>query len=171
MGMASLNDPAGFEEREEESWTPAAGLRRGLIHGLVVAVILALVLGFLGVWLMGMVIPWHMRSVLAFGVGWILFVVVQRAAGMVGRDVTTLAVGLTVLALVLQHAVFAVFGIIDPVDAAGWFLFPVHIVQGLVGSHEGRLIGIGWFHPLVLVAVNGFPVVGIVFAAVLRQRG
>ncbi len=169
--MAPLNDPTGFEEEVEDSWTPAAGLRRGLVHGLVAGVILALAFGFFGVWLMGMVIPWHVRSAIAFGVGWIVFVVVQRAAGMVGRDVTALAAGLTVLSLFLQHGVFAVFGIVDPVDAAGWFLFPVQIVRGMVGSEGGRLIGAGWFHPLVLVAVNGLPTTGVIFAAALRHRG
>src|SRR5262245_3692714 len=83
LSMALLNDPVDYQP-DQDDWSPAAGMRRGVVHGAVAAAILAIVLVPLALWLPYVVLMWALRTPLAFGIAWLLLRVVNRAAGMVG---------------------------------------------------------------------------------------
>ena len=105
--MGTLNEPFGWQEEDEasEDWTTghrAAPRRRlGMITSLLLAGVLTLLawavpVMFAVIWL---------RIAAGFGVAWVLFSAVQRAAGMVGWLCTGLAVMLAFLTLLVPDAV------------------------------------------------------------------
>jgi len=171
----SLNEPVGYEERVEVEWSPATGLRRGLAHGLAFAVVLIVVLWPVAAGLPYLLLPWILRAVAAFGIAYVLFIVVQRAAGMASPMVTALVIGLTGLVLFAQHIAFACHGVAEPPDegmsGVGIVVFPAQMVGRWVSQRGGELIGWGWLHPCVLLWVNLGPALGVGFVVALRHRG
>jgi hypothetical protein len=150
--MVALNDPIGYDEDrpEREKWTPAQGLRRGALFGLIAMVVIILLLAPVAVYAPYVLIAWLPRSAIAFVVAWILFSVVQRAAGMAGWMVTALAVTLTLVVLLSHHVVFRIHS---------------------VPTHTGAPSGWESLHPLTLVGLNLLPLILVGFCAALRHRG
>jgi hypothetical protein len=120
--MKTLNDPIRMsDETEDRPWSPRLGLIRAAVWGAVAAVVLGLLLTPLAVYAPTFLLHWLVRMVLGFGITWVMFGVVQQAAGMVGARCTALALGYAALVLVSQHVVFAICGV-QTLDGmvAGW---------------------------------------------------
>ncbi|MCK4343201.1 MAG: hypothetical protein KAY37_15925 [Phycisphaerae bacterium] len=149
--MHTLNDPVDYAVIDEE-WTPAIGLSRAAVQGLIAALILAALITSLTLFQPLFSISVWVRMILALIVAWILFRTVQNAAQMTGWRVTALVVGLTLLVMYSQHIVLAVHG--APVGSAG------ECVRGWV-----------WLHPLVFVVGNAPSLIALPFVAVLLHRG
>jgi hypothetical protein len=174
----SLDKPVGWDERKEDDWTPARGYVEGLVHGLLGAVVLALVLWPLAACLPYMVLIWWLRSALAFGLTYVMLCIAQRGAGMVNNGVSAVAVSLAALVLLSHHAVFAYYGVLAPFDLGvvsgggyGVMIFPTQLLCQIIGRQGDLMIGWRWFHPYALLAANAGPVLGIAFALMLRGRG
>ena len=155
--MRTLNDPPGDEDVRADDWTPAIGLRRGVVYGLIAAVVLALLLEPLAHHLPYMVLILWLRGPLAFGLAWILFQVVHRAAGMEDPRCSALVLGLTTLVLLSHHLVFAVEGVPYSPEDVDWWGIPISIIAQIVPNQGGVLIGWQWCHPYALLALNVFP--------------
>lgn len=170
--MPLLNEPIGFDDQGGDDWTPEKGLVRGLRAGAIAAAMIAVGLAPISLFLPYFVLPWMLRSAMAFGVAWVLLLVIRRAAGMVGFHVTALALALTFAVLVTQHFIFAIWG----VPSAGemlesWWLFPAVLVERVVPERGGRLIGWRWLHPYAVFAVNIIPFpLGAGFFALIHGR-
>ena len=149
--MKTLNDPVpGYEE--DDDWTPKGGLRRAIWRGTIVAVILAGLLAPAAYYVPQLLLGGILRAALGFAVAWILFGVVQRAAGMVGGRCSALSIALAVGVLLSNHIVFAIHGV--PTNQGGpllgwWF----------------------WFDPRVLGLYNGIALIGVAGCACLRHSG
>jgi hypothetical protein len=91
-----------------------------------------------------------LRSVEAFFVAWILFVVVQNAAGFVGLAPSALAVAFTLAVLFSHHVIFAVAG---------------------VTTTRGAVPASVWFDPIMLATVNVIPCIALAVAVALCHRG
>ncbi|MCP4250540.1 MAG: hypothetical protein GY778_26145 [bacterium] len=134
---------------EDDDWTPARGLARAAIRGMIVAIVLAAVTGLVAYCLPFLVFNFWLRAALGFVLALIMFATVQNAAGMVGPRCTALAVGLTLLVLLSHHGVAAVHG---------------------MGTTNEVLIGWGfWLDPVVLGSYNISALIGVVFCAVLSH--
>jgi hypothetical protein len=168
--MKTLNDPTGSDSSPEEEWTPETGLRRAIQSGIVAAMVLSAVLAPIAYAVPMLLIPWYLRGVWAFGVAWILFGVVQRAAGMVGRQVRAIAIALTLVVLLSNHLIFALYGVPAGMPRSSW-LFPAVLVEDFVPVYQGVMRGFAWFHPAVLALLNAAPLVGIGFATAFRHDG
>lgn len=170
--MRTLNDIPGDESQADDAeWTPEIGERRAVIRGLLAAGLLALLLAPLTLVAPALVFPWHMRTVIAFGVAWVLFSVVQRAAGMVSVKINGLAIGLTLLVLLSTHVVFAIFGTPDASGNNSILTFPLQLADRYATINNGRAIGWGWCNPELVVIANAVPLLGIGLAAVFKWHG
>jgi len=171
--MKTLNDPLGCDEAPEEAeWTPAIGLRRGALNGLLAAAILSILLVPLAAYLPYMIIIIWLRAPLAFGVAWVLCQVVQRGAGMVDVRCTLLALVLAALVLASSHVVFAVNGVVDAGGVGEWWVFPMYLIEDLVPQTDGYRIGWQWCHPYALLSLSALPLlIGGGFCAALCNRG
>jgi hypothetical protein len=150
--MVALNEPLGHDEdhRERDNWTPGRGLLRGTIFGLFATLVIILLLAPVAVYFPYVLIMWPLRCAIAFVVAWILFSVVQRAAGMTGIPVTAAVLALVVLVLVSHHVIFAING---------------------VPTRSGSATGMVWLHPLTLFLQNVAPLVAVGLCAAFRHRG
>ena len=149
--MKTLNDPVpGYEE--DDDWTPKGGLRRAIVRGTVTAAILAGALALVGYYVPELIINWRLRAALGFVVAWILFGVVQRAAGMIGGHCSALAVGLAVAVLLSNHVVFAIHGV------------PTSQATPFIGWRY-------WFAPGVLGFYNASGLLAVAGCALLRHSG
>jgi len=155
----SLNEPVGFNEQvATEEWTPQRGLRRGWIRGGVVAALLFGVLTPLCLYSPYLLLPTLPRTLVTFGLAWVLIRTVESAAGMTGGRVFGAGLALTAVVLVAQHALFANFGVLSPGGFSSFWIWPMQIVEKTVNS--GRyLTGVRWFHPQVLLIVNAPPLI------------
>ena len=150
--MRTLNDPVGGDENpaDDAEWTPQIGLRRAALRGAILCVVLCALTGLLAWFLPAVTINIYLRSFLAFVVAWLLFSLVQDAAGFVGFPVSAIAIGYTLIVLISHHVIFALHG---------------------VPSTKGVMIGSIWLDPLVLFGVNFGPLGAIAFATALCHRG
>ncbi len=167
----SKPEEIGQSSQPATEWTPGRGLQRGLTVGLLVAALAALALAALAAVLPILALAVVLRTALGVSLAWLLCVVVERAAGMEGWSIRSVAVALTVLVLCSQHLVFARVGVTaPPVNFPGPFgvLLLERLLQGLVPVQNGVLIGWQWLDPRVLLIVNAVPVLGGVLALVYR---
>ena len=171
--MPLLNEPLGYDERTAEpEWSPAIGFRRAVIHGALAAIVLSLLLAPLAAYLPYMTLPWVLRTPLAFGLAWLLFLFIERAAGYMGPALILLALLLTFAVLGSNHIVFALKGVPSSGMAEEWWIFPANLIEKMVPEHDRIVIGWSWLHPYALVAINAVPLlVGGGFCAALKKRG
>lgn len=151
MHVSPVDEPADLDQaNRHDDWTPAKGLVRGSVRGSLVALVLVSLLASVA-WYVPHVLlnPW-VRGSLAFFIAWVLFGVVQRAAGMVGAHCSAIAIGLALLVMLSHHVVFAIHG---------------------VATGDGIAIGWEWFHPWALTLVNLTAMVGIAMCTLMRHRG
>ncbi len=150
--MRTLNDPVPFDDVESDDldWTPAKGMARAAVRGGVAALIVSAVLAPLVIFVPFVAFYPCTRAAMAFIVAWILFGVVQRAAGMVGMPVSALAIALAVMVLLFQHVLVTLWGITGAEGA----------------SNVWR-----WLHPAILLSANIFPLAAVIGCAVLRHSG
>ena len=170
--MPLLNEPLGYDETaSDDDWSPLRGLMRGLRLGLIVAAVCAVVLIPLAVYVPYMIIIWWLRVPLAFGLAWVLFKAVQRGAGMVGWPCALIALGLTAIVLCSNHIVFAIAGTPEPAGVDPWWIPPAGLLEHLVETREGQLIGWSWCCPAALAAENLLPLIlGGGFATAVCNR-
>ncbi|MCK4342614.1 MAG: hypothetical protein KAY37_12930 [Phycisphaerae bacterium] len=170
--MSSLNEPVGYEPRPEDDWTPAIGLRRGLIAGLITAGLMALLMVPLTCVAPLMVLVIWLRAPLAFALMWILFRVIVNAAGMIDRRIIALTLGLTILVLISNHVPLIRQGVPALEGEGDWWAFPLSVIDNLFPRHYGVLRGLRWLHPYVLLAVNAVPVAlgGTFFILLVRRN-
>jgi hypothetical protein len=136
---------------QEDTWSPARGLRRALVWGLMWAAALSVATGALACFFPPLIQNALLRAFLAFLICWVLFEVVQRSAGMAGWPCTALAVALCGGVLLSHHAVWMWHG--------AWTT-----KSGLVG-------GPIWFDPGVLLWLNLTALIGIGGCALIRHDG
>lgn len=148
--MRTLNDPVEYDNGPHADWTPTRGLVRGVIWGSVAALVITVLSAPIAIFAPHVLIIWLPRTAIAFAVAWILFGVVQRAAGMVGVPITAMVIGLTLLVLASHHFMFAVYG---------------------VPTTRGLSTGWEWVGPVTLLFVNIGPLVGIAACTALRHSG
>ena len=137
----------------DTTWSPGRGIIRALAAGLVAAVFVALALTPVAVFAPALLMNAVCRAATTFGVAWIIFAVVYSAAGMVGRPLTSIAVVYSLVAMLSNHVVWAVFGarVGDGGEVvAGWQY---------------------WFNPMVLVFPNIFVAISLTFCAALFRDG
>lgn len=168
--MPITNKPTDAEDFRDEPWSPVIGLRNAAVRGGIVAAILAVLLIPVSIYLPYMTIPWLLRAPVAIGVAWIMFKVVQDAAGMAGGPCTALALLLTFAVMLSQHLVWAACGVLE-ITSVEWWSFPAGILHQQIPEQNGRLIGPNWLHWYILVAVNVAPLVvaGCIAAAFWRD--
>ncbi|TWT46055.1 hypothetical protein RAS1_25000 [Phycisphaerae bacterium RAS1] len=135
---------------DDAEWTPAAGIRRGVVHGLIAATLLAAATMALAYFVPLLVLRGTLRSALAFLIAFVLFSVVQRAAGFVGWPCTLIVVAYSTLVLFSHHLVFAVRG--------------VQLSQGVAS-------GAGWLAWPTLLIVNTIPMIFVAFCAMICHHG
>lgn len=148
--MKTLNDPVPMDDAADENWSPRTGLMRAAVRGAVVSLVLALLSVPLAWYFPGFLLNFWVRMVLAFGLAWIMFAVVQKAAGMVGAPCTALAVAFTIVVLVSQHVVFALHG---------------------VPTLHGMVIGRQWLSLAAVGTCNFSATIGIWACALLCHSG
>lgn len=149
--VRTLNDPVDDDEpRGDSEWTPQIGMRRAIIRGALVAALLVIATGLLAWFLPTLVLYTLLRTFLALAIVWLLFTVVQDAAGFVGGPISAIAIALTFAVLLSHHIIFAIHG---------------------VPTRMGMMIGEFWFHPLTLAAVNAAPACAVVAATAICHRG
>jgi hypothetical protein len=171
--MPLLNEPLGYEpQTDEPEWSPAIGYRRGLVHGVIAMVVLALLMAPLAMYLPYMILPWVLRTPLAFGLAWLLFLFIERAAGFMSPGIIALTMLLTFGVFVTNHVVFALHGVPSSGMAEEWWIFPANLIEKLVPEQDRVVSGWQWLHPYALVAINVVPLlVGGGFCAALKTRG
>jgi hypothetical protein len=148
--MKTLNDPVPMDDAGDPNWSPRTGLVRAAGRGAVVSLVLAVLSVPLAWYFPGFLLNLWVRMVLAFGLAWVMFGVVQRAAGMVGAPCTALAVIFTIVVLVSQHVVFALHG---------------------VPTLHGTLIGWQWLTLTALGTCNFSATIGIWACGLLCHSG
>ena len=170
--MRTLNDPIDYEPNKGDRWTPLIGLRRGFVHGVAAAGVLALLMTPVALYLPFMLIVAWLRIPLAFGLTWVLASVVQRAAGMAGGACSAVTLAVGGIALMSNHIVFALFGVPDVGMVDPWWTTPMTLVNEVVPAQEGMVIGWRWLHPYTLAIVNVVPLgLGGGFATAFRNSG
>jgi hypothetical protein len=140
-----------------DDWTPAKGMLRGASYGGIAALVIIILLAPLALWLPYFLIPGILRGAWAFGITWLLLKIVERASGMVGPLNTLVVVHLTVLILLSHHLIFALHGVPALLGLPSCWMFPAQIVESVIPEAQGYLAGWRWFHPYVLLAVTGLP--------------
>ncbi len=134
-------------------WTPGRGLRRAIMLGALWSIVLAALLAVIA-WLAPIILlNAVVRAFVAFGIAWLLFGVVQDAAGMVGGWCTFIAVALSLATMVSNHLVWAIHG--GPIDECG---------ETIIGLSV-------WFHPAALILVNLASAIGIGACALMCHHG
>ncbi len=133
-----------------EEWTPARGACRALCGGTLAALLCALFADIAAWHFPYACLHWMLRGACAFGVAWVLFRVVHRAAGMTSWFCTTLAVALAILVMLSQHVVFALHGV-----------WTVH----------GVVAGWSWCDPATILACNMTALAGIGLCAAQYHEG
>lgn len=168
--MPITNKPSDADDFDDVPWSPAIGLRNAAVRGGVVAAILTVLLIPVSMYLPYMTIPWLLRAPVTVGVAWLMFKVVQDAAGMAGGPCTVLALALTFVVMLSQHLVFAVHGVLE-LSSMEWWAFPAGLLPKQIPDQNGLLIGPQWLHWYVLVAVNVPPlaVAGCIAAAFWKE--
>ncbi|MGD8453349.1 MAG: hypothetical protein PVJ57_16170 [Phycisphaerae bacterium] len=146
-----------------DEWTPLRGLCRAALRGLVLAGLLALPLAFLARTLPHLLILLAPRTMLAFGILWLLRRRVHRDAGMEEWRCSLLAACLAGLVLVSNHVVFALHGVAPSPPGNYAFAFPMGPLGDVVPCTNGLLIGAMWLHPYALLIANTVPL----FAAII----
>lgn len=148
----SFSDPnlptGGFEPAPE--WSPARGLVRCAVATALAAAVLAALLWPLACYFPLLTSHWVLRAFLGMLLGWVLFAVAQRAAGVTGWPVTAIVVAGVLLVLCSQHAAYAVHG---------------------VPTRDGVISGAVWFNPWILLVSNLTALIGLVFSVILCHRG
>lgn len=152
FGM-SLNDPCPTDDAPDIStWTPAIGMKHAALRGVVTALLIAAALAFPATYVAPLVMG-GARWFIALIVAWILFAVTQRASGMVGWPITSLAIGLTLLVLLSTNIVVAVNGLPTTKGVLqGWVLLgpgfllwsnlttPIGIIAAALFCHRGATL-------------------------------
>ena len=134
-------------------WTPMKGIRRAAVAGFVVSVVLSVVVGVLAAYAEALMMNAYFLTAFTVFIAWCLFLVIQSAAGMVGRVCTAMAVGYTMLILLTRNAVWAELG------ARG-------------GENYELISGWDfWFHPIALLFMFLFPAIGLIFSSWLFRDG
>lgn len=137
--------------RDEPEWTPARGMARGTMAGVLVAAGLGLAFYALAYGAPFVTLNFALRVAWSFGVTWIVFTVVQRAAGMVGWPVTILGVVLSMAVILASHAAYA---------------------QAGVPTRDGVVDGWArWFHPWNLFVANLPTFIGVGVCAWREHEG
>lgn len=140
-----------FAEREERAdWTPARGLLKGIVAGLVTAAILGVAADLFAWYAPLLALNIWLRGGASLLTMWLLFLVVHRAAGMTGPPCTAVVVVLVLLLAFSQHIVFALHG---------------------VESRMGRTAGWEWCSLTVLAVANVSTAGGIIFGVLLWHDG
>ena len=134
---------------EDAPWSPAGGLLRAGVWGVMTATGLA-ALTCVAAWYAPLATTHlFLRTFLTFVIAAVLFAVVQRRAGMVGAACTTMALVLTALVLVSHHVVFAIHGVpTNRVDLAlvdwAWLspgaIFGLNVFPFAIGGGIGAVI-------------------------------
>jgi hypothetical protein len=149
--MRTLNDlPDEDRLAEAPQWSPANGLVRGALWGLVACLILVALLAPLAWYAPLMVLQVLLRTAIGFGSAWILFGVIQRKTGLVGWPITGLAVAYALLVLFSHHVIFALHG---------------------VQSQTGVVAGSVWLNPSVMCMQDLTAFGAIAICAALRHSG
>lgn len=166
-----LNEPVGFENEPDDDWTPTIGLRRGLVVGLCVGLVMAAGLAIVARHLPLILLPLWLRGPLAFALAYLLCGLIERAAGMSDGRCVLLAVGITAAVLVSNHVVLAAAVVLPGEAVKSSWMFPLNIMAGhfapVTRDFSGRL----WLHPYVLAGVNVAPVtLAGAFLAALKRR-
>lgn len=171
--MPLLNDPVGYEPGADGAdWSPELGFRRGLVHGGGAALMLALLLAPAAAFLPYVVLPWIVRTPLTFGITWLLFLSVERAAGYMSPRIIALTLMLALLVLCSNHVALALANVAGAGMAEEWWIFPANLTETMLGISDSRAIGWSWLHPYVLASINVVPlVVAGGFCAALKSRG
>jgi hypothetical protein len=136
---------------EGAEWTWIKGLGRALQWTIVATTILAAIMGVMAAYLPHFVLNFWLRWVIAFFVGWILFAVVHRAAGMAGGVCTAIVLVAAAAVFMTQHFVFAECG--------------VTLTSGKIVSGEV------WLEPATIASVNVSTFLGLVIATMLCHDG
>ena len=171
--MPLLNDPIDYEDRSNEpDWSPEIGFRRALLHGAVASAALAVLLAPLAAFTPYVILPWILRTPLTFGVAWLLFVFIERAAGYMSASIIGLGLAFTLVTLCSNHLFLALNNVHGAGMAEEWWIFPANLTESMLGGRDSKEIGWGWMHPYVLASMNVIPVlVGGGFCAALKTRG
>jgi hypothetical protein len=140
-------------EGDAVEWTPLRGLLRGFFAGLIAAIVLAAVLWPVAEYAHGILIAARPRTFIAFGVAWIIFGIVEYAAGMTGWITMTLSCILSALVMLSNHLVWSYTGL--PIGEAG------ATVGGVVPM----------FNPGFVVITNIWTIIGIGVCALLCRDG
>lgn len=146
--FSSGPDTLGMES--DDSWTPWQGIRRAVIWGGLVALLLAAGMAPLAWYVPYVVLNAWLRLAFAFGFTCLLFSLVHRKAGMAGGVCTLIVLVYVFLILFSQHLVFSIHG---------------------VPTSKGIVIGWQWCHPTVLLLVNWVPLLGVFLGVVLCHDG
>lgn len=120
-------------------WTPARGMAKSLVVGGAAATGLAMVLYALAYVAPVLTLNFALRTAFSFAVAWLLFRVVQDAAGMVGWWSTGLTLVLTAGVFLATHAAYAAAGV--PTGGRG-------NLPAMVDGYEA------WFNPWTLLMCN-----------------
>lgn len=145
----------GYSKPEERRcrWTPIRGIIKALWQGPVVATIFAIV--FIPVVIYAPMILFNglLRAFIAFGLAWMMFGIVQDAAGMTGWFSSAWAIVLTLGVFLSHHLVAALTGV------------------EIVGSDGPPLAGAEWLNLGWIVVVNLVSLIGIGAAAMICHTG
>lgn len=168
--MPITNKPTDAEDFHDSPWSPAIGLRNAAVRGGLIALIMSVLLIPVSIYLPYMTIPWLLRAPVALGLAWLMFRVVQDAAGMAGGPCTALALVLTFAIMLSQHLVWAANGVLE-LSSMEWWSFPAGVLRQQISVQNGLLIGPNWLHWYIIVAVNVPPlaVAGCIATAFWRD--
>lgn len=134
-------------------WTPGRGLRRAILLGGFWSIVAAALLAVIAWFAPALLFNALLRAFVAFGVAWLLFGIVQSAAGMVGGWCSFIAGTFSLAVMVSNHFVWAIHG--APIGDTG---------ETLVGFAE-------WFNPAALLVLNLWSAIGIGACALICHNG
>ncbi len=127
------------------------GLLRGLIWGFGIALIVGIGLAFVARYAPYLLVNAVLRVAFAFIVTWLLFAVVQEAAGMTGYLINTIVICSSLMVMLSHHVIWAVWG---------------------VPSADGLIIGFSvWFSPGALFIPSLFWCIGMIGCTALCHSG
>lgn len=139
-----------YEAATRDDWSPARGLVRGAVAGLMAAVMLAGLADWLAWRAPLLAANGWLRTAASLGSMFVMFYVVHRASGMTGPPCTAIVVVLVALIAGSQHVVFALHG---------------------VPSTQGLVLGWEWCAPEIMLLMNIWTIVGIAFGVLLWRDG
>ncbi|MBN2447756.1 MAG: hypothetical protein JXO22_13565 [Phycisphaerae bacterium] len=121
--MSVLNGPTGgVDDGGDDDWTPAIGLRRGAIGGLIGATILTFAFIGLQIILPPLFIPVWLLVAYGFLTGWILLGVIERAAGMQMWPLTVLTLVLVPVIWWIECTTWTSWYVVSPGGATAGIL-------------------------------------------------